>query len=76
MWNIKKSPPLTSLKKRERKRLLKIVDYLRVAIKIICAEFEIIVMVETFFSGAWVAFLLKNKLDFAKMGIMYASLFP
>lgn len=40
------------------------VDYLHVVIKIIHAEFEVIVMME-----AQAAFLLKNKLDFEKMNI-------
>lgn len=45
------------------------VDYLHVVIKIIHAEFEVIVTMETFFSKAQAAFLLKNKLDFEKMNI-------
>lgn len=40
------------------------VDYLHVVIKIIHAEFEVIVMMQ-----AQAAFLLKNKLDFEKMNI-------
>lgn len=59
MWNIKKKNqkkilPLPSLKKKkkrgERERLFKMVGYLHAVIKIIWAEFEVIVMVEIFFS--------------------------
>lgn len=46
MWNIKKRPPLTSLKKKEKG----VLNYLHVVIKIIRAEFEIIVTVQMSFS--------------------------
>lgn len=45
MWNIKKRPPLTSLKKEKG-----VLNYLHVVIKIIRAEFEIIVTVQMSFS--------------------------
>lgn len=52
------------------------VDCLHVVIKIICAEFEIMVMMETFFSQRHEQhFCWKHKLDFEKMTVMYTSLF-